>query len=705
MKKFKYFLSAIIITLGIISCVDEIEENIDFVSTANSPTNVTALFTPTTDNSGLVTITPNSEGANSYSIIFGDETTDPVSVKQGGSTNHVYAEGTYQVKIIAIGITGLKTEVTKELVVSFNAPIIDEVGDVIIEVDGTTSYGVFVTVDNVDYGISYEVFFGEPGNDVSVLANVGDKVSYIYQEGGIYTIRVVVSGAAIETAEYTEDFEALKIAAPIVKAPIPGNFPIDVKSIYSDVWNDPNDPVMVAANVSVSEWNPDWGGQSTVLSTFVVEDDNVLKYDYFSYSGIVTNYDNPTDISNMEYVHFDYWTNDATSFGFKIVNTAYGDGDPLKESEVVTPISTFGEWVSVDIPLSEFTSDISSFSQLVLSSTGETVFVDNIYFWKEPSEQHPLVGTWKIAPEEGALGVGPAVGDYSWWFLNKDGKDDVTERACLLDDEYIFNADGTFNNVLGTETWLEPWQGFAPEQCGAPIAPHDGSNPATWDSTASTITLSGLGAYLGLAKVHNGGEDGAPVDNTIIYNYELSADGNTLELVVDLGWGFWYFKMIKEQHPLVGTWKIAPEEGALGVGPAVGDYSWWFLNKDGKDDVTERACLLDDEYIFNADGTFNNVLGTETWLEPWQGFAPEQCGAPIAPHDGSNPATWDSTASTITLSGLGAYLGLAKVHNGGEDGAPVDNTIIYNYELSADGNTLELVVDLGWGFWYFKMIK
>ena len=40
--------------------------------------------------------------------------------------------------------------------------------------------------------------------------------------------------------------------------------------------------------------------------------------------------------------------------------------------------------------------------------------------------------------------------------------------------------------------------------------PHDGSNPATYvyDATAGTLTVSGVGAHIGLAKVHNTGEDG-----------------------------------------------------------------------------------------------------------------------------------------------------------------------------------------------------
>ena len=104
-----------------------------------------------------------------------------------------------------------------------------------------------------------------------------------------------------------------------------------------------------------------------------------------NYTGIVTDYDNPTDLSKMEYVHFDYWTTDAESIGFKIVNTNEPDG-PTKESEVVISDITTGEWVSVDIALSEYTTNMAEITQMVYSSTDVTVFIDNIYFYKAPSE-------------------------------------------------------------------------------------------------------------------------------------------------------------------------------------------------------------------------------------------------------------------------------------------------------------------------------
>ena len=60
----------------------------------------------------------------------------------------------------------------------------------------------------------------------------------------------------------------------------------------------------------------------------------------------------------------------------------------------------------------------------------------------------------------------------------------------------IFNADGSFQNVQGEETWLEPWQGSDPEACGSPVDPHNGSNPATleYNDASGEVTLTGLGA-------------------------------------------------------------------------------------------------------------------------------------------------------------------------------------------------------------------
>jgi hypothetical protein len=152
-----------------------------------------------------------------------------------------------------------------------------------------------------------------------------------------------------------------------------------------------------------------------------------------------------------------------------------------------------------------------------------------------------VAGTWKMSPQAAALGVGPALGDISWW---SNSEADVAVRACYFNDEYVFSEDGSFKNVQQEETWDEAWQGV-PEGCGAPVAPHDGSNPATWvyDAGAGTITLNGIGAYLGLPKVVNGGElPNVDVPNSIVYPVEFNATNDTMTINIEIAGGaYWRF--------------------------------------------------------------------------------------------------------------------------------------------------------------------
>jgi len=700
MKALKYIISALFIFTLVWSCTNDDDfGSTAFVDTATAPTNLSALFDITTDNSGLVKITPNGEGANFFNVDFGDGSGESASIKLGESVEHIYTEGSFDMKLTGYGITGLETVQSIPLTVSFQAP---ENLEVIISNDDAVSKKVNV-IATADFALVYDVYFGEEGNDVPVTANIGDIASYVYQEPGIYTIRVVAKSAAIETTEYTEEFEAVAIVQPIQSAPVPpGRAESDVISIFTEKY----------ANVPGTDFFPDWGqaGQGSGWAMFDLNGDEMLNYITLSYQGIQIG--EAQNLSSMEYLHMDIWTADLAQIRTFLINVGI---DP---PENVLSDLTLDAWTSLDIPMSAFTDqgvaidNVHQFKFVSEPYLGGSVFIDNIYFWKEPSGASPLEGSWKMAPEAGALGVGPGPGDYSWWTSSAD---DVITRACFFDDEYVFNTDGSFANVLGTETWVEGWQIPDFEGCNAPVAPHDGTNPATFTTTASTVTVTGLGAYLGIPKVHNAGEDGSPANNTITYNYVLSPDGNTLEITVP-GYGGtggseeWYFKMVRTSapvSPLAGSWKMAPEAGALGVGPNPGDYSWWTSSED---DVTTRACFFDDEYVFGNDGSFANVLGAETWVEGWQIPDFEGCEAPVAPHDGSNAATYTYTGTTVTVTGLGAYLGIPKVHNAGEDGSPANDTITYNYVLSADGKSIEITVP-GYGGtggteeWYFKLVK
>ena len=166
------------------------------------------------------------------------------------------------------------------------------------------------------------------------------------------------------------------------------------------------------------------------------------------------------------------------------------------------------------------------------------------------------------------------------------------------------------------------------------------------------ITVNGLGAHIGLAKVFNGGELASPADAKESITYTITAQTDTtMTLDIEIaGGGYWRFKLVKILPPAIaGDWKLAPEAGAFGVGPALGDTSWY---ASGEADIAGRACLFDDIYRFGTDGTFSNVMGDESWIEAWQGAATDACGALVAPHDGSNAATYVYDEAGLTLRSM-----------------------------------------------------
>ena len=180
---------------------------------------------------------------------------------------------------------------------------------------------------------------------------------------------------------------------------------------------------------------------------------------------------------------------------------------------------------------------------------------------------------------------------------------------------------------MGDESWIEAWQGAATDACGALVAPHDGSNAATYvyDEAGASITVNGLGAHIGLAKVFNGGELASPADAKESITYTITAQTDTtMTLDIEIaGGGYWRFKLVKDMpavaSAVTGDWKLSPEAGAFGVGPALGDTSWY---ASGEADIAGRACLCSMISIrFGTDGTFSNVMGDESWIEAWQGAA------------------------------------------------------------------------------------
>ncbi|PTN09011.1 hypothetical protein [Mangrovibacterium marinum] len=374
MKNYKNRLALFFITLLAFSCVTD-EDKLYSLDYIQAPSNVDAVFNITQDNSGLVTITPNAEGATSYTIDFGDGVSEDLAVAE--SASHIYAEGVYQVEVTAHGITGLTTEATKQLNVAFKAP---ENLSVVVENDQLISKKVNITA-TADYATVFEIYFGETEDEEPTLALPGEMASHTYAEAGDYQVFMKAKSAAIATLDTTFTVTAIEIVSPVLAAPTPpARNAADVISIFSDAYT----------NITVNEWNPGWG-QTTTLTTVEVAGNPTLLYGALNYTGIVTDYNNPTDVTAMTHVHFDYWTPDATELSLKLVNTSL---DPVQEDLEMVPSITQGSWVSVDMALSEFALDLSGVTQLLFGSSGATVYIDNLYFYSAtasaPTEAAPV---------------------------------------------------------------------------------------------------------------------------------------------------------------------------------------------------------------------------------------------------------------------------------------------------------------------------
>ena len=167
-----------------------------------------------------------------------------------------------------------------------------------------------------------------------------------------------------------------------------------------------------------------------------------------------------------------------------------------------------------------------------------------------------------------------------------------------------------------------------------------------------------------------------------------------------------------EQSDLVGQWVLLHEAGAMNVAETIeimeAGGTWW---KNGIGDLITRECIFNDIYEFKDDMSFHNILGDSTWQEGgWDAVAEEGCGDALAPFDGSATATWahNTEDGTITLNGMGAFLGISRVANGVEltDPSGALESLTYSgVTISDDKDYLTLHINMGPGFWQFKFAR
>jgi len=283
MKNINLFLSFFFL-LFTFSCSDNEDGSVDFINDTLAPANVSALFTITQDNTGLVTITPNGEGANSFTVIFGDGSA-PAILLPGENTQHTYTEGVFDVKIQATSVNGLMTEISQPLTVSFKAP---ENLEVTIEKDPTDNFGINVSA-TADLETFFEVFFGDVENETPTMFNEGTIVNHKYPAIGDYTVRVVALSGGEATAEFTQ---VVTITNPLL---LPVNFEsttlnynfIDFEGAVTTVIDNP-DPSGANSTTKVVQFLKNQGAQF--------------------FAGSILTLDQPIDFSQLKKIKLKVWS-------------------------------------------------------------------------------------------------------------------------------------------------------------------------------------------------------------------------------------------------------------------------------------------------------------------------------------------------------------------------------------------------------------
>ncbi len=226
--------------------------------------------------------------------------------------------------------------------------------------------------------------FSYTSSNTAVATVAGNMITVVGVGTTIITANQAASGAFLTgsaTASLVVSFAPPATAAPVPPTRLPGN----VISIFSNAY----------ADLAGTDFNPSWG-QTTQYEEVMIAGNPTKKYSNMNYQGNQFAAGINLVSTQMEKLHIDYWTPDAT--GFKVFLVA-GDGGG-EASVTLTP--TLSGWNSADIALSGYAipkTNVIQFKFEAVPFGGPTFYLDNIYFWKQQLNvsNNELVGS-KIYP-------------------------------------------------------------------------------------------------------------------------------------------------------------------------------------------------------------------------------------------------------------------------------------------------------------------
>lgn len=235
----------------------------------------------------------------------------------------------------------------------FTLTLLDAGADNTIGTDDDTSADITLSADDLSLGnwASIDIPFSSLGS----LSHRTNLAQIIFVTDGTIT-EVYVDNV------YFYKGDDVGGTSPSQSAPEPPQSQDKVISIFSDAY----------PNLPSTDFNPNWG-QNTIVSQIAIDGDNTLLYEGFNYQGVALA--SGVDVTDMEFLHIDYWTANAANLDAFIISPG-----PI-ETAVALDVPTTG-WHSIDINLSEFTPvDLLDVFQMKFEGNGD-IYLDNIYFFK-----------------------------------------------------------------------------------------------------------------------------------------------------------------------------------------------------------------------------------------------------------------------------------------------------------------------------------
>jgi hypothetical protein len=207
--------------------------------------------------------------------------------------------------------------------------------------------------------------FSYTSSNTAVATISGSTITVV--GAGTSTITANQAAAGSYSAGSTTALFTVTFGPPTVAAPTPPTrIAADVMNYYSSAY----------AEIPGTDWNPNWN-QATVSSEVLIAGNATRKMTNLNYQG--AQFAAAQNVSSMNTLHLDLWTPDCTSFKVSLI----GGGE-----NAVTLTPTLSGWNSFDIPLTSYTvPNLAAIIQFKFESVvpGKTVYLDNIYFWKNPA--------------------------------------------------------------------------------------------------------------------------------------------------------------------------------------------------------------------------------------------------------------------------------------------------------------------------------